>query len=137
LVQINKSTRFYRSESVWADAEFYFYGKITSMGGKEKSNIHIATEDLGVVIIQTDKDYLEHLENNPLYKSFGIRAIGKQHSETGELDKSNLKFVELIDYNPKYDEDYLKKLRKKAKKSWIGKIDANIWLNDIRGGYDA
>lgn len=136
-VKIDKTTRFYRSESIWADAEFYFYGKITSMGGKEKSNIHIATEDLGVVIIQTDKEYLEHLENNPLYKAFGIRAIGKQHSETGEIDKSNLKFIELIDYHPMYNEDYLKKLRKKAKKSWIGKINAAAWLKDLRGGYDA
>ncbi|HEX7902535.1 MAG TPA: hypothetical protein VF487_01560 [Chitinophagaceae bacterium] len=136
-VVVNKTTRFYRSETIWADAEFYFYGKITSMGGKEKSNIHIATEDLGVIIIQTEKEYLEHLENNLLYKAFGVRAIGKQHSETGEIDKSNLKFIELIDYHPKYNEDYLKNLRKKAKKSWIGTIDANKWLKDLRGGYDA
>ena len=136
-VKIDKTTRFYRSESIWADAEFYFYGKITNMGGKEKSNIHILTEDLGSVTIQTDKEYLEHLESNPLYKPFGIRAIGKQNSETGEIDKSNLKFIELIDYHPKYNEDYLKNLRKKAKKSWIGKINANNWLKDLRGGYDA
>lgn len=136
-VLIDKSTRFYRREAIWADAEFYFYGKITSMGGKERSNIHIATEDFGTIIIQTDKEYLEHLENNLLYKAFGIRATGKQHSETGEIDKSNLKFLELINYHPKYDSDYLKDLRKKAKKSWIGTIDANKWLNDLRGGYDA
>lgn len=136
-VIVDNTTHFYRSESNWADAEFYFYGKITSMGGKEKSNIHIATEDLGVIIIQTDKSYLEHLENNLLYKVYGIRATGKQHSETGEIDKSNLKFVEIVDYQPKFDEDYLKQLRKKAKKSWIGTIDANKWLKDLRGGYDA
>jgi hypothetical protein len=136
-VKIDKTTRFYRSEAIWADAEFYFYGRITSMGGKEKSNIHISTEDLGIVIVQTDKEYLEQLENNSLYKAFGIRAVGKQHSETGEIDKSNLKFVELIDYHPKFNEDYLKNLRKKAKKSWIGKLNADTWLKDLRGGYDA
>jgi hypothetical protein len=137
IVRIDKTTSFYRSESIWADAEFYFYGKVTNMGGKEKSNIHIATEDLGVITIQTEKEYLEHLENNLLYKVYGIRALGKQHSETGEIDKSSLKFIELIDYHPTYNEDYLKNLRKKAKKSWIGKIDANKWLKDLRGGYDA
>ena len=136
-VKVDKTTRFFRSESIWANAEFYFYGKITSMGGKEKSNIHIATEDLGVIIIQTEKEYLEHLESNLLYKSFGIRATGKQHSETGEIDKSNLKFIELIDYNPKYNEDYLTNLRKKATKSWVGTIDSNKWLKNFRGGYDA
>lgn len=137
VVKIDKTTRFFRSESIWADAEFYFYGKITSMGGKEKSNIHIATDDFGVMIIQTDKEYLEHLENNLLYKTYGIRAVGKQHSETGEIDRSSLKFIELIDYHPKYDEGYLKKLRQKAEKSWLGKVNAEDWLRNVRGGYDA
>lgn len=137
VVKIDKSTRLFRSEAIWADAEFYFYGKVTSMGGKEKSNIHIATDDLGVMIVQTDKEYLEHLENNLLYKTYGIRAVGKQHSETGEIDRSSLKFIELIDYHPKYDESYLKKLRRKAEKSWLGKVNAEDWLKDLRGGYDA
>lgn len=136
IVHINRTTRFYRSEATWADAEFYFYGKITSMGGKEKSNIHIAT-DLGIIIIQTNKDYLEQLENNLLYKSYGIRAQGKQHSDTGELDRTTLKFIGLIDYRPKYDEDYLKGLRKKAQKNWLNKINADKWLKDLREGYDA
>lgn len=137
IVRIDNTTRLFRSEAIWADAEFYFYGKVTSMGGKEKSNIHIATDDLGVMIIQTDKEYLEHLENNLLYKIYGIRAVGKQHSETGEIDRSSLKFIELIDYHPKYDESYLKKLRRKAEKSWLGKVNAEDWLKDLRGGYDA
>jgi hypothetical protein len=136
-IRIDNTTRLFRSEAIWADAEFYFYGKVTSMGGKEKSNIHIATDDLGVMIIQTDKDYLEHLENNLLYKTYGIRAIGKQHSETGEIDRSSLKFIELIDYHPKYDEGYLNKLRRKAEKSWLRKVNAEDWLKDLRGGYDA
>ena len=71
------------------------------------------------------------------YKTFGIRAIGKQHSETGEFDKSTLKFLELVYYQPKYDEEYLKSLRDKAKKSWLGSINPDEWLKQIRGGYDA
>ena len=135
-VKIDESTNFNRSETIWADAEFYFYGKVTSMDGKEKSNIHILTEDLGVIIIQTNKEYLEHLENNLLYKTYGIRAIGKQHSETGEIDKSNFKFIEIIDYRPKYDEDYFKKLRDKIRKGWLKNIEPGKWLKDLRGGYD-
>jgi hypothetical protein len=34
-----------------------------------------------------------------------------------------------------YDEQYLKKLRDKAKKSWLGNINADEWLKEIRG-YD-
>jgi hypothetical protein len=34
-----------------------------------------------------------------------------------------------------YDEQYLKKLRDKAKKSWLGNVNADDWLKEIRG-YD-
>jgi hypothetical protein len=136
-VKIDKTTRFYRTESIWADAEFYFYGKLTNAGGKDKANIHIFTEEFGTVRIQTPISFLEKYNENLLYKTFGIRAKGKQHSETGEIDSSTLQFVELIDYQPKYDEQYLTKLRQKAKKSWLSSINAENWLKEIRGGYDA
>jgi len=136
-VKIDKTTHYYRTEAIWADAEFYFYGKITNAGGKDKANIHVFTEELGRVIIQTPISFLEQYDENLLYKTFGIRATGKQHSETGEIDTSTLKFIELVDYQPKYDEQYLKTLRDKAKKSWLGNINPDKWLKDIRGDYDA
>ncbi|MDD3685199.1 MAG: hypothetical protein PHE56_00395 [Bacteroidales bacterium] len=135
-VRIDKTTKFYRSEAIWADAEFYFYGKVTNAGGKDKANIHIYTEETGTIRIQTPISFLEQYNENLLYKSFGIRASGKQHSETGEIDQSSLKFIELVDYQPKYDEQYLKSLRDKAKKSWLSGINPDNWLNEIRGGYD-
>jgi hypothetical protein len=131
-VKINKSTRYRRTEAVWTDAEFYFYGKVTNAGGKDKANIHINTEELGTVRIQTPISFLEQYNENLLYKAFGIRATGKQHSETGEIDMSSLTFVELVDYQPKYDELYLKTLRDRAKNSWLDGINPDNWLNDIR-----
>lgn len=136
-VKIDKTTDFNRTEAIWAEAEFYFYGKLTNAGGKDKANIHVFTEDLGTIRIQTPISFLEQYDDNLLYKAFGIRATGKQHSETGEIDRSSLKFIDLIDYQPKYDEVYLKQLRDKAKKSWLGNIDSTNWLREIRGGYDA
>lgn len=136
-VKIDKTTRFYRTEAIWADAEFYFYGKITNAGGKDRANVHLSTEELGVLTIETPRSFLEGYEENLLYKGFGIRATGKQHSETGEIDKTTLKFVELIDYQPKYDEEYLKLLREKAKKNWLGNVDVDNWLKEIRGNYEA
>jgi len=135
-LKLDKTTNFYRTETIWADAEFYFYGKITNAGGKDKANIHLSTEEYGTVMIDITKDFLESYEDNMLYKAFGIRATGKQHSETGEIDRSTLKFVELIDYNPKYDEKYLKGLRDKAK-NWLEGIEPDKWLNDIRGNYES
>ncbi len=137
-IRIDSSTRFYKTEAIWAEAEFYFYGKITNAGGKGKTNIHILTDYNGTVIIQTPVSFFEKLEENIIHKKqYGIRATGKQNSETGEIDSTSLTFVDLIDYQPSYDDLYLKELRNKAKKSWIGKINPDKWLNDIRGGYDA
>lgn len=133
-LKIDKTTHFFRNAAIWAEAEFYFYGKITNAGGKDKANIHIQTEDLGRITIDTPIDFLEKQESNILYKNFGIRAIGKQHSETGEIDKSSLKFMDIIDYQAIYDEVYLKNLRQKA--NWLKKTNPNTWLNEIRG-YDA
>lgn len=136
-IKIDRTTQYHRTEAIWADAEFYFYGKVTNAGGKGKANIHLSTEELGVIIIQTPISFLEQYEENLLYKTFGIRATGKQHSETGELDTSTLTFIELIDYQPKYDAQYLQSLRDRAKKSWLGNINPENWLKEIRGGYDA
>ncbi len=136
-ITVDKTTSFYRSDAIWADAEFYFYGKITNAGGKDKPNIHLVTEDLGTIIVQTTQDYLEKYNENMLYKTFGIRAKGKQHSETGEIDKTTLKFIEMAEYQPKYDEQYLNQLIEKASKSWDGIKDKEAWLREVRGGYHA
>lgn len=135
-IQLNPDTKYYRTEVIWVDAEFYFYGKVTNAGGKDKANIHIYTEEAGTVRIQTPIPFLEQCNDNILYKTLGIRASGRQHAETGEIDTSSLKFISLANYEPEYDEQYLKALRDKAKKSWLGNIDPDQWLREIRG-YDA
>ena len=136
-VNVNKTTKFRRTDAIWADAEFYFYGKVTNAGGKDKANIHIHTEDLGTVIIQTPISFLKDYEDNLLYKTLGIRAVGKQHAETGQIDRTTLKFIELVDYQPKYDEEYLNRLIEKATNKWKIINDKDSWLREVRGGYDA
>jgi len=79
---------------------------------------------------------LAKYEDNILYKTLGIRATGKQHSETGEIDTGTLKFIELVDYQPKYDEAYLNTLIEKASQSWAKIIDKDKWLKEIRGSYE-
>ena len=133
-ILINSNTKYFVEKGLWVDAEFYFYGKITNAGGKDKANIHIST-DMGVLRIQTPISFLEKYENNILYKTMGIRAAGKQNIQTCEIDTATLKFIELIDYQLKYDNDYLSKLRKNAQQ-WISNIDADAWLREVRGGYD-
>ena len=136
-IKVDRTTKYFRTEAIWADAEFYFYGKITNAGGKDKANIHILTAEFGTIRVQTPISFLEEYQENLLYKSLGIRALGKQHSTTGEIDSTTLKFIELVNYQPKYDDLYLKGLRERAKKSWLDEINPDNWLKEIRGGYDA
>lgn len=134
---IDRTTKLYRTEAVWAEAEFYLYGRVTNAGGKDRANIHLQTDHYGLVIVKTPISVLEKFDGNILYRTFGIRVLGKQHTETGELDRSDLRFVELIDYHPNYDEDYLQLLRSKAKKNWLVSIKPDAWLSELRGNYDA
>jgi hypothetical protein len=131
-IKMDATTTFHRKEDVWVDADFYFYGKITDAGGKDKANIHISTEEFGSLRIQTPIDFLEQYEGNILYRVMGIYATGKQHLHTGEIDTSTLRFASLVDYRPKYDEGYLNELREKAK-PWLSSVNAENWLNEIRG----
>jgi hypothetical protein len=89
-VQVDRNTNYYRKESIWADAEFYLYGKIINAGGKDKANIHILTDEFGTLRVQTPISILSKYEENILYKTLGVRAAGKQHSETGEIDPGTL-----------------------------------------------
>ncbi|SFC37006.1 hypothetical protein SAMN05421747_109137 [Parapedobacter composti] len=135
-LSITPKTQFIRTENVWAEAELYFYGILRDAGGKNKANIHLDTDEYGYLSIETGEEFLRNREDNMLYRKFGVRAKGKQHTETGEIDTKSLKLVELIDYNPRFDDGYLNGLIDKAKHSWKG-IDADEWLHNLRGNYDA
>ena len=133
---ITPSTAYFRTENLWADAEFYFYGILKDAGGKSKANIHLDTTDYGYLSIETGEEFLKEREENLLYKKFGVRTSGKQNIETGEIDTKSLTLIELIDYQPNFDNDYLNSLIKKAKKSW-NNIKPDEWLFNLRGGYEA
>ena len=135
LLNISRTSRYIRTETPWTETEIYFYGILIDAGGKNKVNIHLYTDEFGFLIIDAKKDYLKGIEENMLYRKFGVRAKGRQNLETGEIDKSSLELIELIDYDPKYNADYLKALINRAKPKWE-KIDPDKWLNDIRGNYD-
>lgn len=125
-------TNFIRTGQILAEAEFYFYGKLTDAGGKNKANIHLDTKEYGFLRIDVEKEYLAELEGNPLYKEFGVRAIGRQNVVTGELDLTSLKLVEIIDYDRKFNDRYLEDLIKRATPKFKG-LDVDAWIQEVRG----
>ena len=131
-LRITPQTHYQRSSEIWVDAEVYLYGTLTDAGGKDKSNIHLDTKEYGQVTIDSDKEYLKNIQENLLYKEFGVRAQGKQSLATGEIDMSSLRLISLQGYHPVYDENYLNGLIAKASKSWAG-VDVDSFMSDLRG----
>lgn len=130
--RITPQTHYLRSSDIWVDAEIYLYGTLTDAGGKDKSNIHLDTKEYGQVTIDSDKEYLKNIQENLLYKEFGVRAKGKQSLATREIDLSSLKLISLQGYRPVYDENYLDGLIAKASKSWAD-VDVDSFISDLRG----
>lgn len=136
LIHLNSNTKYFRTTHEWVQTELYFYGTLTNAGGKNKPNIHIDTQEYGSIIIKTEKSYLSEQNENLLYKKVGVRALGLQSLDTGEIDRNSFALISLVDYQPKFDESYLNNLIQKAAKSWEDVEDADKWVHDIRGGYE-
>lgn len=131
--KISPKTNYMRLKNIMVDVECYYYGVLTDAGGKDKANIHLDTKNAGLLTIRTDKEYLAEYKGNPLYRKFGVRVRAKKNILTGDIDKSTLSLLELLDYQPRYDEDYLNSLINKATPKWKG-VNADEWLANIRGG---
>lgn len=132
VVHITPTSYFKRTENLWADAEVYYYGTIVDAGGKNKSNIHLDTKD-GLIMIDADKEILANIEGNPLYRKFGVRATAKQNIITGDIDRSSLRLIEMIEFEPKFDLSYLERKIEASTPIWSG-IDADEFLHEIREG---
>lgn len=128
---ISPETNLHRTENLWVDAEVYYYGMLTDAGGKGKSNIHLDTKD-GLIKIDVDKEYLANYQGNPLYRRFGVIAIAKQNIMTGAIDNSSLKLKDLIEFEPKFDLEYLKEKIAASTPVWSG-VDVDEYLREIRG----
>lgn len=133
-LRIDRTTAFFRSEATLVETELYLYGKVTDAGGKENPNIHLHVDGQGILKIDAEESFLAGLEHNILYHQLGVRAIGRQNVQTGEIERGSLKLIELIDYDQRFEDDYLAGLQAKAK-NWLKNIDPDQYLNDVRGEY--
>ncbi len=132
---IDATTQYARTAASWVEAEFYFYGRITDMGGTSRPNIHLQTAEAGRVTLQTTQETLKQLEGNYLYREYGVRATGQQDLRTGEVNRQSLQLVDIVDYEARFDAHYLATLRRKAARNdWPQ--DPDTWLRELRGYTD-
>ncbi len=132
-LHLDKTTQYRRSESLWVDVELYLYGEITEFGGKTQPAIDLDTKEYGIVQIRTTKDSLKQIENTRLYEFAAVRVQAKQNPLTQNVDKTSFRFIDFAEYVPRYDEEYLNSLIRKAKKSWEDVPDVDVWLQEVRG----
>lgn len=75
--------------------------------------------------------------NEPLspnnYDIREIRIKGRQNIRSGELDMSSLELLDMKQYDPSFNEQYLARLIKKATPKWHEIDDVDEWVNKIRG----
>ncbi|RMF22943.1 MAG: hypothetical protein D6765_13720 [Bacteroidetes bacterium] len=133
LLSITPQTDYRRSPAVWAEGEFYFYGKVTALGGDPPS-LTLDTTEFGPLKMQAAPEALARHPSNPLYRLIGVRAAGRQHVKTGEIDTSRLRLLEILEFNPQSDPSYLEELIEKARHSWSDIEDADEWLKTLRHG---
>ncbi len=133
-LRIEVRTHFFRTEATSVESEVYLYGKVVEAGSRGKPSVHLNGDGQGVYIIDASEQVLADLKDNILYHTMGVRAIGCQNLQTGEIEKGALKLIELIDLDEKFEATYLRRLQARAS-SWIKDIDPDQYLNEVRGAY--
>lgn len=131
-LKIDKTTNYYKTNDTWVNSEIYLYGEIIDVEGKDKANIHINTQELGVLTVNTNKQFLSDLKENPLYKKYGLRVSVKQNISNSDIDRNTLQLIELFEYKQVFDKEYLNKLKKKASK-WMSEYEPDELLKVLRG----
>ncbi len=129
---ISPDTNYGRREVEWVDGDFYLYGEVLLTGGI-KPKLQLETKEYGRLTIAADKEFLIHAENL-LYHTCGMLVRGQQNIKTNEMNRSNLKLIELIgDYTPILDLDHLHHCIEKATAAWGGQAGYDEWYQLVKG----
>jgi hypothetical protein len=130
-LKLNSNVIFQRTdENVWVESELFLFGVITDLGGAQKPNIHLKTEDgKSITIVCTKEDLINEKENR-VYHSSAIRVTANQNLYTGEI--RDPKFLGFIEYNPTFNEAELLSTIEKGRNAWSD-IDNHIeWVRNLR-----
>lgn len=129
---ISPTTNYGRKETEWVDSDFYLYGEVLLTGGV-KPKLQLDTKEYGRLTIAADKDFLIQAQNL-LYHTCGMWVSGQQNIRTNEMNKANLKLIEMIgDYTPNLDIEHLNHCIEKATAEWGGQAGYDEWYHLVKG----
>jgi hypothetical protein len=131
-VAVNAESKFIREGEIWAYAEKYLYGEVTSLGGKTNANVHLTLEDGETVIITSTHDFLKANEQNLLYRPVVVHVHTEENLHTGKLQNSQLISLEL--HEPHYDEAEFQAMVTRGTRAWADIGNASSWVEAIRSG---
>jgi hypothetical protein len=109
-----------------------------------KGNLELSPDNYDVKEIMAMLRNIEDLLYPTNKKDRPIISYNIQEGSVKHIFKTSIQavirfraiLIQLIDFKPRYDDNYLNSLIHKAKSNWKG-IKPDEWLNNLRGGYDA
>ena len=133
-LHLSSHTDFRPEESAWVEVETLIWGRLVNAGGKTKPNIHLDTEEFGVLIIGATEEILAEEKDNRLYQQQQVQIRILQNAFTGEYDTKSAQLVAFVDHNEAESPDaYLDRLIQAATPNWKKVEDKESWLKEIRG----
>ncbi len=130
-IKINEESKIQRIQSeIWVESELFLYGIITDLGGSNKPNIHLKTENGSNITIDCKKEDIENETENRVYKPSSIRVIAQQNINTGEIKES--KFISFENYNPVFNDNELIASIEKGRNAWAEINNHVKWVRNLR-----
>lgn len=134
-LSLNRHTHWDKTESSWLAAEKYISGIVTNAGGKSNPNIHLDTDELGLLTIAVSHDMLKADDKNRLYKVQKVRILIDQGQHSSEFNKKTAKLLEFVDDDTQGEtpDEYLDRLTRQAASDWKKIKNPESWLRELRG----
>ncbi len=128
-LKIDQETSFQITAPSVYEGEFYLYGEIYQEGGKTP-NLHIATKEYGNLTVAATKEQIMEGEKKT-YRQYGVKVKGKKDINTDAL--FDLKLIEFIRYNPKFDQEKFNAIMEKASMNLNEIIDTDAHVRFVKG----
>lgn len=118
-------------KGAWFAAERYWLGRILELATAEKPVILFELETGKTVLVEIPSE-LHQAINDRIHQQVMLHVLSEERLDTDQV--RNIKAVEIVEYDPKFDEEQFGLMVKQGCRQWASIDDVNAWLADLRGG---